>query len=290
MTETEVSKAWWRMRTKFLTAANPWGAVKGPIGATIGTLDMIHWNPVTPYKWIAQNGDTWAINRHGSYAAMLEEIHEHLDTEMWLQAAQHCAGSGLEGDADLTVIRKHGNRLIPQDAHKDGGTLTTIGAGGIWTHKRLHDAGIIADPSCPHCGAENHDACHMFWECAKLDNREQPEITKSQYLKTRAIGYKDKVDCLWLRGIVPRTYTWRSKIEDDRVFEIGTISNLEPSKPIFLDGSGGINSRDKRIRACGWAWVQIMHRHDAPSDEIGQYGPLGGKQTVPRAEAMALLA
>ncbi len=56
---------------------------------------------------------------------------------------------------------------------------------------------------------------------------------------------------------------------------------------VYLDGSGGIFSSDPRIRTCGWAWVQV-HEQD-PLVEIGQYGALPGKQTVPRSETAALL-
>ena len=34
-----VSRAWWKAKAKYYTADNPWATIKGPMGATIGTLD-----------------------------------------------------------------------------------------------------------------------------------------------------------------------------------------------------------------------------------------------------------
>ena len=36
-----VAKAWWAMFSFFYTAQCPWSSIKGPMGATIATLDLI---------------------------------------------------------------------------------------------------------------------------------------------------------------------------------------------------------------------------------------------------------
>eukprot|EP00973_Karenia_brevis_P006737 915281-Karenia_brevis.AAC.1 len=61
---------------------------------------------------------------------------------------------------------------------------------------------------------------------------------------------------------------------------------------IYTDGSGGTHSGDPRLRRCGWAWVinsangEMGH---APVGYYGEYGSLGGRQTVPRAELTAVM-
>ena len=54
---------------------------------------------------------------------------------------------------------------------------------------------------------------------------------------------------------------------------------------VFIDGSGGKNTSDPRLRRCGWAWV-IAGPH-APISGVNRN--LLGPQTVPRAELSALI-
>ena len=62
---------------------------------------------------------------------------------------------------------------------------------------------------------------------------------------------------------------------------------------MFLDGSGGPFASDHRIRVCGWAWVQVeIDSTGATPKTLAQWGQRGtvpGRQTVPRAETIALL-
>ena len=67
---------------------------------------------------------------------------------------------------------------------------------------------------------------------------------------------------------------------------VGTLSDLPIGINIYLDGSGGHNTSDPRNRTCGWAWVCT---NGETSQEIGEWGSLEDEQTVPRAEACALL-
>ena len=61
---------------------------------------------------------------------------------------------------------------------------------------------------------------------------------------------------------------------------------IDPEVLIFLDGSGGIFTKDPRLRRCGWGWAQVT------ADLHFLHGQSGGLQgithTVPRAEIMAL--
>ena len=70
---------------------------------------------------------------------------------------------------------------------------------------------------------------------------------------------------------------------------------FDPCKGTYLDGSGGIYSSDPRVRAVGWAWIQLLEvpQHEVrpvrEEDAIGQYGSCEGPQTVPRAELTAFM-
>ena len=55
---------------------------------------------------------------------------------------------------------------------------------------------------------------------------------------------------------------------------------------VYTDGSEGRNTKDPRLRRCGWALV-ILGEQDHP--ETGTCGNLLGPRTVPRAELSALI-
>ena len=57
----------------------------------------------------------------------------------------------------------------------------------------------------------------------------------------------------------------------------------------YLDGPGGVNTSDTRLRRCGWAAVKMKQRVTEHYEILqGVYGALGGAaQTVPRAEITA---
>eukprot|EP00973_Karenia_brevis_P017163 2357063-Karenia_brevis.AAC.1 len=61
---------------------------------------------------------------------------------------------------------------------------------------------------------------------------------------------------------------------------------------MYTDGSVGTRSSDPRLRRCGWAWIinssngGIGH---SPVAYHGEYGTMDGKQTVPRAEIIAVI-
>ena len=100
-----------------------------------------------------------------------------------------------------------------------------------------------------------------------------------------------------MRGLVPRDWTLRNLGATEEAYPLvppcqngqGEEEGLDPTQPIFLDGSGGRYSSDNRVRRCGWAWVQTDQSETYPLwHTAGEYGTLPDQQTVPRAEMWAL--
>ena len=284
-----VSKAWWAQKVRFETSPSPWSTVKGPIGATIGTLKFLGWIPITPYKWVDPTGQAWEAKPGAGTGLLLHEMRMYLDQAIWVGAANHRCGQGLQVGADLSVLRKHRARLIAKGLNREAGMLVTVATGGVWTRERLHEVGKAADDICPVCGEGKEDELHMYWQCCWLSTSEHPEIKNSQYLQPRAEAGASEFPCFYMRGITPRDWTWREPIipEICSTIDVEQPSRYDSSIPVFLDGPGGVHSSDKRVRSCGWAWIQVIQQD--PIEEIGQYGPIPGEQTVPNAEAAALL-
>eukprot|EP00973_Karenia_brevis_P013001 1764966-Karenia_brevis.AAC.1 len=60
---------------------------------------------------------------------------------------------------------------------------------------------------------------------------------------------------------------------------------------MFTDGSGGDYSQDPTLRRCGWSWIVDTASSYCVSSPVAYYGKPGsmdGRQTVPRAEFIAV--
>ena len=115
----------------------------------------------------------------------------------------------------------------------------------------------------------------------------------------RAVRYHEEYPCYWLRGLGLSTVTNHPVPAVETSFNIRGVEPaqyFDPRKAVFLDGSGGEDSADCRLRRVGWAWCQYRDipthevRPHLDSDDIGQFGTIEGRQSVPRAELFALMA
>ena len=102
--------------------------------------------------------------------------------------------------------------------------------------------------------------------------------------------------CFWLRGMVP--YTWtigKASLAQDQPMSAKVWGALMAAEKIFLpagtiagtDGSGGAFSRDPRLSRAGWG-LMLVNAGMKPFG-VACGGLRGKKQTVPRAELMALV-
>ena len=124
--QIQVSRAWAKIKMKFLQAEKPWATVRGPIGSTIATLISIGWNPISPFLWIDAEGFKWKFNG-GPRDDIMAELERQLSERISAQAAKHRCGTGLEKGPDLSIMRKHLDKLQREGEHRDAGTLANIG-------------------------------------------------------------------------------------------------------------------------------------------------------------------
>ena len=55
-----VHRMWWKAKAQVMHEGKAdWSRVRGPMSATICTLDNIGWIPVSPSKWIDHRGNRW---------------------------------------------------------------------------------------------------------------------------------------------------------------------------------------------------------------------------------------
>ena len=295
--KVDIHRAWVRAKADLLSRPTPSSGIIGPMGALITMLSEYGWNMISPTFWLDIDQAEYRY-RGGSLTSILNEVRSRMSDIAWTAASLHHNGKGLEKGADLLPVNKHIDYMEKHDKHNLANLLITILAGGIWSGTRKAQANLPdATDKCPHCGQVQTDL-HMFWTCPKLVESDNPSIISTQYLVPKATQHGEEVPCLWYRGLVPKMWTTPSSPPSESVHNIcgvDPLSMFDPSQPIFLDGSGGPQSQDPRLRRVGWAWCQTFPvpldqvRPGLPEDDIGQYGTMEGNQTVPRAELQALI-
>lgn len=287
-------RMWWKAKSRILDAEGvKWGSIRGPMGATIGTLVELGWKPESPARWIDHRGNRWEYSGRGSLGPLYAAIGEAVEIKVWSKAKEHHAGAGLEVGFDMMPVKKMEKIMLKKD--ENPGRLYAILSGGIWTESRKFAAGLVSSPACPHCGAECQDDFHLFWGCDTVWRSQDREIAKGDFLFGEADRGQVSDACFWLRGLVPKAWTHREETDHYEVEEIpgSDFRQYAPDTPVYLDGTGGPFGTDYRIRVCGWAWIQPVIELEggiiATSSYCGRRGTIPGRQTVPRAETYALL-
>ena len=168
------------------------------------------------------------------------------------------------------------------------------------------DVTMSSDPDaalCKRCGKAPETDYHRIWDCDA--NRNLKACKKSANLVQKAkFGHKI-LPCLWLRGIVPATWTTdqipsppdtAEPVVEDLGASFGPSGKLITGGNDRLlgcgDGSGGEKSADPRLRRVGWAWVLLKsHLAECASDIVYTKTSVlaGRRRTVNRSELAALV-
>jgi len=121
-------KAWYNAKIKYQEQG--WPGIRGPIGATVGTLDAIGWVPAMALVWFARDGSKWAYKPHGGVDDVLAEVTKDAISTLWEQAAQHHNGGGLDSGWDYTVYHQLRRQLRKTGKHAVLGRMETGMAAG----------------------------------------------------------------------------------------------------------------------------------------------------------------
>ena len=138
---------------------------------------------------------------------------------------------------------------------------------------------------------------HFSYHCLATCSLETPGVEGSKHLVEQAQVELDTRPALWLRGLLPLDMP---DPLDHRFSYLSSFSILDVTGLILAgDGSGGRASKDFRTRRCGFGLAIINSNvgagildnnfHECPMVLGYASGSVPGKQTTPRAEAVALL-
>ena len=221
---------------------------------------------------------------------------DQADKRQWRLASQsHPMGQGVGEGVGPTPAQSIMNDKNIDPALK--GMVVKVAAAGLWTARRRHQQGYSSSPICTRCQGAEEDLHHMAWGCpgnARVADDDQTFAT-TEHLAQSANQSSPEDACLWVRGLMPEHRLPRRN-EDEVRTETILIDNLEVVRGsrtlrIATDGSGGPGRHTARTRRCGWARVLFDSQTltDLSFAKAG-YGALeGSKQTVPRAELVAII-
>ena len=269
-----------------------WRTVAGPIGATIATLLDINWDPAAPDVWqdCKEGGGKWRLEGQlTGDEECLKQIRESITQLQWKKAAEHHCGKGLQHGSDLRQVRKQIRWLTERDMKGKAGILRAAVTGSMWTRQRKKDhiKNFLGTSICRRCNKEEETDAHRIWRCEKNLTSTAKAISSTNHLAREANGEAAaEEECFWLRGLIPKPWLKVEEPTEDKLTE--TRGSITPGA-FFLDGSGGKNTSDHRVRRCGWAAVKYVLNQDLLPELLGAvYGNVPGPiQTVPRAELLA---
>ena len=144
----------------------------------------------------------------------------------------------------------------------------------------------------------------FIWGCASIAQLGEEAIERTNTAWWKKISSRDDphyCQCFFLRGLVPshrtrRRPAWQAQEHEQydqdahlTMHSYAYGSAVATDFPIYLDGSGGPYTKDKRVRLCTWAWVQILGEEHDFQLRCGVSGACTSLyQTVPRAEIQTL--
>ncbi|CAK0823068.1 unnamed protein product, partial [Prorocentrum cordatum] len=241
-----------------------WQQVKGPMAGVIVQLLGLGWIPRRLDSWISPAGDEWAYKPDDipHFGALLHEVQQSAQQQLWQQAAGHRSGEGLRAGGDLYQLQRHLRRRRRKGQHAEAAMLETIAVAGIWTRERRRAANLNqeGDDTCARCGEAIETEEHRYYACpanAEIGHSNDTDLAKKA---------KDALDQrqdlhFWLRGIPPAA--WAAKVDPDE--------DAAKAAQIFC------TSEEAQAAA------QAGHKEVA-----AWHGTIRAPHTVPRAELTAM--
>ena len=206
--------------------------------------------------------------RHELKALIWEDMMRHRFQRM----AQLPGGTGAENGIDWTVARALLRHYKSQHARKDVALQTLIQ--GTLRHKE--NGGV---PTCSLCNQEL-SLQHLLWECQWFHGR-----SKGVPVEWQSDLRKCETPCFWLRGWVPKQWTYIEAPEGGPTSFVGTGA---PAVHFATDASGGPAAKDPRQRVVSFAVLAFTIEGDCVSPVASITGIVPGRQTVFRGEAYAI--
>ena len=285
LSKIDVARAW-AAASANMRKKSRWSMVRGPMTATMATLYDLNIIPVSPWKWYpAENPDVDWTYSGGDPGPFLSEMQQRLSHKVWEQAALHYHGLGAENGVDMTILHKHHKQLVARGAHVRAGMLYKIATAQIYDGSRVCDHNPDAQVACALCGSPDDSMFHRVYDCPCIPT--SFELDKTDQIVDEARMRARSCPVFWFRGLPPSS--WYPELpfaEQPFAEDFGSLDIV--GGHVFTDGSGGTETKDPRLRRCGYGVAWVLANGGMLNTLGGRAGILHGKiQSVARAELLA---
>ncbi len=194
---------------------------------------------------------------------------------------------------DFAVFHRHLQYYQKKQLHGHAGMLRKIAYAQVWHTARQNAANPTFVIGCAVCGRPHDDMKHRVYECNYIDGAIDHHHAVPDDWRNEATSEGTHSDAIfWCRGLPP--VKWYRNLIPDAAAEVDETTLGEhdiAGGEIYSDGSGGRDTKDVRLRRCGYGYALILDSGGSHELVAGAYGPLPGEvQTVPRAELMAVVS
>ena len=246
------------------------------MSSVVATLMDLNWTPCEPDKWKSASGDWWELTG-GTFTNILDEIHLCATNMEWVKASTHVDGSGLENGVDMRGFHKQHAWLATIGLQGKSGLMKAAAAGGLWPAARLRAANGRYDGLCQRCLAEGSEVEETMLQRAGQCpcNPTSGIFHATETWCKKAEEQHNEFACFWVCGLVPKAWT-EANLWPDFTLRIVGYMTWQPDI-YFSDGSGGVHSKG------------IVRLDQDGELREACHGSVPGKQTVPRAEPMAMV-
>ena len=186
----------------------------------------------------------------------------------------------------MTVLYKHHKQLVARGAHVRVGMLYKMATAQIYDGSRVCEHNLDAQVACVLCGSPDDSMFHRVYDCpcipASFDLDKTDRIVDEARTNTPVPSSGFVVS-----RRVPGTSSCQSPM-NPFVEDFGSLDIM--GGHVFTDGSGGAETKDPRLRRCGFGVAWILLNGGLLNTLGGRAGILHGRnQSAARAELLAAI-
>ena len=277
----ELQATWKRAIVDVTAALRPFSNVAGSAGAYAASVGRLGWRMPSYRHLLLTNGTLIAIDSIAPKDLQLLALKALHDND----AMKSSLASIIGGPPDLTPLKTFVDKKGLGYQVKE--SLRSLGEGGWWTQKRMHEAGLqgVDDDLCQVCHLSTGTLLHRCASCPGLHSLIAEHATVSDIVNT-ANSAVNCNDSLFQHGIPTL-----SALPDPPLLVVRWCGGVKVDNPnftgdVYTDGSviGGCR---RGLERGGWAAIQMNQEGKII---FGTYGPCPDRfPSSLRAELWALL-
>jgi hypothetical protein len=255
-----------------------WSKVRGPISATMLSLDRIGWHWITEKQWTDDLGVTHDIADLSPW--LMNSMLKHSVTRLAERtlAAKIGHPSLTDGRACVDLVRNYARKKQNQGRSRQ--VVEAAATNMLWSKTRLRDAGYdIENVMCDLCNAEEDTVHHRAWRCQH--GPVKAARCKAATAEVIALAIQEgEGSCVFQHGIIrhPADYLPGVGAQVTKLVEHSPTAQITPDSAftmtghVFADGHcsrTGIRGLDRAT----WALVEVDDAGNAIRSASGTVPP-----------------